>query len=183
MNAKEIEKYLAELGNELTLLNIQEPVRVLLIGGAFISTQIKKRRTTQDIDVVPLDTQSPNTPQIAISLWQATQTISARNRLPDDWFNTLVSDFIEALGPAPIESLWKKFGPLEIYLPPKTYIFTLKIMAHRPKDIADIQTLCKELQIRTREQAQTLIDYYIPEAEIQYLLSIPQTLDNFFPQK
>jgi hypothetical protein len=53
MNAKDIEQYLAEPGNELTLLNIKEPIRILLIGGAFISSQIKKRRTIQDIDVVP----------------------------------------------------------------------------------------------------------------------------------
>ncbi len=34
MQAKDIEKYLARLGQELANLGMQEPVRVLMIGGA-----------------------------------------------------------------------------------------------------------------------------------------------------
>jgi hypothetical protein len=62
-------------------------------------------------------------------------------------------------------------------------VLALKLIAKRNKDIADIQVLYKELQIKTREQAQALIDSYIPEAEVQELLSIPETLDKFFPPK
>ena len=35
MQAMDIEKYLAHLGQELTNLGMQEPVRVLMIGGAY----------------------------------------------------------------------------------------------------------------------------------------------------
>jgi len=58
--------------------------------------------------------------------------------------------------------VWKKFGPLHIHVPAKEYVLALKIIAGRGKDIVDSRVLLKQTKIRTREQAQALLDRYIP---------------------
>ncbi len=48
MQAQEIEVHLAELGQELQNLGVQQPVRILLVGGVFMLTQLHNRSTTND---------------------------------------------------------------------------------------------------------------------------------------
>ena len=55
MHKKDIETYLAELGQELHDLGVQRHVRILLVGGAFMLTQVKNRQTTDDVDVLLKD--------------------------------------------------------------------------------------------------------------------------------
>jgi hypothetical protein len=43
MQAEEIETHLAELGLELQEMGLQRPIRILLVGGAFMLTQIRNR--------------------------------------------------------------------------------------------------------------------------------------------
>ncbi len=50
MQAQDIITYLAELGQELQNLGVQYPVRILLVGGAYMLTQVHNRPTTNDID-------------------------------------------------------------------------------------------------------------------------------------
>lgn len=183
MKAKEIENYLAQLGQELADTGITSPVQILLVGGAFMLTQMKVRRTTDDIDVVPLDEdkhdEATGAP-LAVALWNAAHAVAAKNELPPLWFNTLIADFLRAAGAVPHGTLWRRYGPLEIYLPPKGYMFVLKLMANREKDRADIKVLCKALKIHTREQAQDRINMYIPDQEAQTLFGIPATLSTLF---
>jgi hypothetical protein len=181
MNAQDVEKYLAELGHELTSMELVEPVRVLLVGGAFISTQVSKRRTTRDIDVIVLNEQGPETGSMAVALWKATHSIANKSKLPEDWFNTIIRDYIQALGPAPIETIWQQFGLLEVYLPPQEYILLLKLTAHRDKDMADIKFLCKKLKILNRKQLQTHINSYVSDFQVQLLLGIPDVLEMLYP--
>jgi len=58
MQAQEIEGYLAELGQELQNRGVQHPIRVLLVGGAFMLTQIHNRPSTNDVDVLHKDVES-----------------------------------------------------------------------------------------------------------------------------
>ena len=51
MQSKDIEKYLAQLGQELADLHIQKPVRVLMIGGAYMLLQADMQRSTDDMDI------------------------------------------------------------------------------------------------------------------------------------
>src|SRR4051812_18062063 len=104
MNARDIEKYLSHLGDELTELGIQHPVRLLLLGGAFMLTQVKVRRTTDDIDVLPLDegdTDEATGAPIAVALWNAAHAVAASQNLPTTWFNTVIADFVRAAGVVP----------------------------------------------------------------------------------
>jgi hypothetical protein len=51
MEAGDIERYLAELGAELTNRGLKKPVRVLLIGGAYMLLLANASRSTKDIDI------------------------------------------------------------------------------------------------------------------------------------
>ncbi len=61
----------------------------------------------------------------------------------------------------PRGKLWKRYGPLHVYAPPKEYMLALKIMAGRDKDMADCRILLLQTTIRTRRQAQRALDRYI----------------------
>src|SRR5947208_7166141 len=51
MQAQEIEHYLAELGAALQDQGIVKPVRLLLIGGAYMMLLANAPRTTDDVDI------------------------------------------------------------------------------------------------------------------------------------
>ena len=58
----------------------------------------------------------------------------------------------------PDGKLWKRFGPLHAYAPEVEYILVLKIIAGRQKDLDDCAILLPKTQIRTRQQAQQLLE-------------------------
>jgi hypothetical protein len=180
MRAREIEAYLAELGQELQRMGVAEPVRMLVIGGAFMLLQVKNRRATDDIDVVLKDVEHPATSPLYQAFRAAVQAVAARNQLRGNWLNDLMADFLRDMGTLPEGTLWRSYGKLEVYFPPKEYILALKLLAGRPKDQRDIEALCQQLQIQTREQAQQLVDSYIPNKQLQHLNHLDETLDIFF---
>ncbi len=55
MDAQEIETYLAELGAELQSRGVVSPVRLMLIGGAYMLVLERASRTTEDIDIFWLE--------------------------------------------------------------------------------------------------------------------------------
>jgi hypothetical protein len=70
---------------------------------------------------------------------------------------------------------------LEVYIPPNDYILALKLLANRRKDQNDILALCQQLCIQTREQAQQVVDCYVPDREVQQLSNLKKTLSILFP--
>lgn len=46
--------------------------------------------------------------------------------------------------------------------------------------MGDIEALCQQLQIQTQEQAQRLIDRYIPDKQLQHLNQLNKTLSLVF---
>ena len=55
MEAEDIERYLTELGAELKNRGLKKPVRILLIGGAYMLLLANATRSTKDIDIFWLD--------------------------------------------------------------------------------------------------------------------------------
>jgi len=81
----------------------------------------------------------------------------------------------------PRGKLWKRYGPLQVYVPPKEYILALKILAGRDQDLADCKILLPQTHIRTRHQAQLVLDRYIlPEAQHDEAETIGSSLDALF---
>ena len=55
MKSQEIEQYLTELGAALKRQGIKKPVRILMIGGAYMMLLANAPRTTDDIDIFWLE--------------------------------------------------------------------------------------------------------------------------------
>ena len=55
MQARDIERHLAQLGQELTDRGVQKPIRVLMIGGAYMLLLARVQRSTDDVDILWLD--------------------------------------------------------------------------------------------------------------------------------
>jgi hypothetical protein len=82
----------------------------------------------------------------------------------------------------PKGTLWKRFGPLHIYVPSKTYILALKILAGRQKDIEDSRVLLPSVRVKTRQHARRLLDRYVsPAALASNAEDIEHALEELFP--
>jgi hypothetical protein len=180
MQSQEIEHYLAELGAALASQGITKPVRMLLIGGAYMMLLANAPRTTDDIDICWLE-EGEDFHKARLALRDAVQAIARRYALPPNWFNYLTQMLIYDKIIMPRGKLWKRFGPLHVYAPPKEYIFALKILAGREQDLADCRILLPQTRIRTRQQAQRVLDRYIlPEAQQEEAETIASSLDVLF---
>jgi hypothetical protein len=180
MQAEEIETHLAELGQELQEMGLQRPIRILLVGGAFMLTQIRNREATDDIDVLLKDIKDSTTPWLYQTFKAAIRSIARKDNLSEIWLNDVIGDFLRGLGNVPEGKLWRTFDKLEVYLPPEEYLLALKLLANRPKDQGDILALIRQLKIQTREQAQRLIDRYIPDKQLQQMNNVEDTLSDLF---
>ena len=165
MKEHEIEQYLTELGAELKRQGIKKPVQVLMIGGAYMMLLANAPRTTDDIDVFWLE-EGEDFQKASLALRDGVQIVAKKYTLPSNWFNYLTQMLIYDKVVTLKGVLWKRFGPLHIYAPPKEYILALKIMAGRDKDIADCKILLQQITITTRQQAQKVLNRYIlPEGQ------------------
>jgi hypothetical protein len=180
MQTQEIEHYLAELGAALASQGISKPVRMLLIGGAYMMLLANAPRTTDDIDICWLE-EGEDFHKARLALRDAVQDVAMRYTLPPNWFNYLTQMLIYDKIIMPRGKLWKRFGPLHVYAPPKEYIFALKILAGRDQDLEDCRILLPQIRIRTRQQAQRVLDrYLLPEAQQEEAETIASSLDVLF---
>ena len=179
MERHDIELYLTELGTELNSRGVHKPIRVMLIGGAYMLLQANASRTTDDIDFFWLEKdalQRTHNP-----LRECVQAITLKYGLDSDWFNYLSQLLLYDEIVIPNGKLWRRFGPLYIYIPPKKYILALKILAGRTKDIHDCAILLSQTKIKTRQQAQQLLDQYVlPGAQENHAAEIADALDELF---
>src|SRR5215470_14812943 len=180
MQAHEIEHYLTELGTALESQGITKPVRMLLIGGAYMMLLANAPRTTDDIDICWLE-EGEDFRTARQALRDGVQAIASKYTLPPNWFNYLTQMLIYDKIRMPRGKLWKRYGPLQVYAPPKEYIFALKILAGRDQDLADCRILLPQTRIRTRKQAQRALDrYLLPEAQQEEAETIQHALDVLF---
>ncbi len=158
-----IEQLLSEVGDELAAQKFTTPVRIMLIGGAYMLLTQGNRETTEDVDafMLNIDNLSKKTKETR-KFEKAVRTIAKRHGISkSNWLNDVAFDWIDGLGPQPRVVLWKRFNMLEVYLPPEDYILALKLFSYRPKDIPDIQALLKRLNVQTKEEAQKIVNKYI----------------------
>ena len=98
------------------------------------------------------------------------------------WFNDDCSMFLQDMGPLPAIRLFRAYHKLHLYVPVDTgYILACKLMAGRAnKDYGDIAMLCTQLDVQTREQAQTVVDRFFPLQEKQDFHELAKTLITIF---
>ena len=181
MQAQDIERYLADLGQELARMQLQQPVRILLIGGAYMLTQLGSRRTTNDIDVLLKDVDDSMASPLPHIFKTGARAVARRNHIPVTWINDVIGDFLRDTSRVPQGTLWRTYGPLEVFIPEAAYILALKLLAGRQKDVGDVQDLCTRLHIETRTQAQQIVDHYIASKAVQDMNNLDKTLAALFP--
>lgn len=181
MTAQDIEGYLAELGQELQSAGITQPVRLLMVGGAYMLTQFGNRPSTKDIDVLLEDIPDPSASPVYLPLQNAVRAVAARHGLPTNWINDVIGDALRNYGPTPTGTLWRVYAPLEVLVPERAYILALKLLAHRVQDEADIRVLCQKLGISTRDEARRILDTYITDDDIKQLSDVDTALSQLFP--
>lgn len=179
MEAGDIERYLVELGAELKSRGLKKPVRILLIGGAYMLLLANAPRSTKDIDIFWLD--EDGLQRAYAPLRESVQVIKKKYDLDADWLNYLAQMLMYDEVIVPDGKLWKQFGPLHVYAPDSEYILALKITAGRRKDLDDCAILLPNTTIRTRQQAQQVLDRYIlPGGQQKNAESIENALNRLF---
>jgi hypothetical protein len=184
MEEEEIELYLAALGEELARQGFTDPVRILVVGGVFMVCAMKSREATEDIDAILLDypemTEKPRTEAIKKFI-RARNAVATTHHLTRNWLNDTARQFLFDYAPNPGEpSLWKSFGPLQIFFPQGEYVLASKLMMFRPKDYDDIEALLQAYHIETRGQAQALVDRFVPDKRWQDHYELSKNLDQLF---
>jgi hypothetical protein len=198
-NPQQIEQYLETLAIELGMLGVAMEYHLVITGGAYLILQ-QERNYTEDIDFALIAGVSQPTPgqviqtmvqrmvvaslrstvPYAVEFRQAITNVAVAYRLSLDWMNDEAAEYYYDDAPSVDVLFWRSFqGRLFIYLPTPEYVFATKIMANRPKDQDDIRLLIQKLQIRTRAQAQAILDRFIlPEGQQFYEMS--KTLKRLF---
>lgn len=180
MKAEDIEKYLSQLGQELLKRGIQEPIHLLLIGGAYMLLLTNTPRNTDDIDIFWLE-EEEGLQRALRPLQEGVNAVAKANQIDPNWLNYMTQLLLYDLVIVPDGNLWKTFGPLHIYAPPQEYILALKIFAGREKDIEDCKILLQQGTITTLQQAQMLLDRYIlPDAQQNNTETIERSLNTLF---
>lgn len=200
-DSKQVVQYLEELAQTLTELQVTTPFHILITGGAYMLLQ-QKRRSTLDIDFAIIKipraarpkkvfraiiqkievSRRTSTVPFAVEFKQAVRMVAQRHgNLLDDWLNDEAAVYFYDDAPFAEVTFWRSFKDiLFVYLPTMEYILATKIAAYRPKDADDIETLIRDLNIHTREQAKAIVDkFLLPDAEEFW--EIEEKLEILFP--
>jgi predicted nucleotidyltransferase len=180
MRKQEIIQYLMLLGEELEELRIRRPVRLLMIGGAYMVTQFDSRAVTEDVDVlVYLDRYSDEYIQFREAIRYVAQDVHENLK----WLSINIGDFMEEVGKVPRGRLWLEHGKLRVYVPDPQYVLALKMLAARDKDMDDLQFLFQYLQITKRRQAERILKKHVNQDILddeEYAENIRRVLIGFF---
>lgn len=164
MEKEDIIRNLELLGEELVELEIRQPVRLLMIGGGYMLTQIGSRPFTDDIDVfTDLDKYGEDYRRFRA----AVRFVASDTHSDPRWFSDNIGDYMQLVGPIPEGTLWLKHGMLEVYVPEPQYVLVLKLLAGRDKDKKDIQVLLKRLKIREKSRVEQLLRQYVDKSMLE----------------
>ena len=86
MKAEDIENYLSQLGQELAKQGIQEPIHLLLIGGAYMLLLASSPRNTDDIDIFWLE-EEEGLQRALRPLQEGVSAVAQVNQINPDWLN------------------------------------------------------------------------------------------------
>jgi len=179
MDEHNIIEMLSQVGEELQEMGLKRSVRILLIGGAYMVTQIHNRSVTRDVDIITQKiTQDSEEYRL---LKEAAKFIAQDLNASPAWLSDNMAQFFQSIGKVPNGKLWFQHGKLEVYVPDAGYVLALKLLSGRDKDLEDIEALFQRLKINKRKQAETLIKKYIDLAtQEEYSQDIQTSLDSFF---
>jgi hypothetical protein len=177
MDRTQIEQYLGFLGQKLA--EMQTRATLILLGGALMVTQIGNRKSTQDIDVV-IATNDRRTYQI---VQQAIKLVAQERKLSSSWLSDDVTIVVDQIRKPKTPKHWKTFSNLDVYVPELEYILALKLFSGRRQDTRDIKVLAQQLDVRTKMQAWSVVNSYIPGTQLSMRSEyITRAIDRCFTQ-
>ncbi len=86
MKGEDVEKYLSQLGQELPRRGIQEPIHLLLIGGAYMLLLTNTQRNTDDIDIFWLE-EEEGLQRALRPLQEGVNAVAKANGITSNWLN------------------------------------------------------------------------------------------------
>lgn len=154
MTAAEIEKYLAELSNELAAKDVIG--EVCIYGGAAMCLAFKARPATKDVDAIfePVK-----------SIRGAIYRIAERHNLNQDWLNFAVRIFVVEHE----KQVVFDFPNLKVFVPTADYLLAMKVLALRAEsfDTEDVIFLIDHLHLQNTDEVLQIVADYYPQKEIQ----------------
>lgn len=179
MQEQEIVGFLSLVGDELQALGVKQPIRLLLIGGAYMLTQIRNRPVTRDVDVI-VQGLHPQSEDYRL-FKQATAFVARDMGASPAWLSDNMAEFLQSIGKVPRGKRWLTQGKLEVSIPDAGYILALKFLSGRERDKNDIKALIDTLGIENRKQAEALLKKYLEKkTRRDYAEELQATLDKFF---
>lgn len=153
MTAEEITKYLAELNDELRLMNIKGEVS--LYGGAVMVLAFNARIATKDVDAIFLP---------AAEIRAAAARIAERHGLLERWLNDGVKGYLVDHA----RRVLFHMPNLTVFIPEADYLLAMKSLAARAntEDEGDVLTLISALKIKKAEGVFEIIEKYYPKGQI-----------------
>lgn len=168
MHKNELLKYLELLGDELKKNGLQG--EIIITGGAAMCLVHSARDATKDIDAL----YEPKSEINALA-----EKIADEYGLPPNWLNDSVKGFMNGN----VETTdFMQLGNLKISTVTPQYLLAMKLMSSRVEgqDYCDIKFLLRELNIRTFEEAESVIKRFFPLKRI-----LPKTgyiIENFLEE-
>src|SRR5258708_13537089 len=107
MQKQDIEHNLSLLGSQLDELGMQTTIRLLMIGGGFMLTQIGNRATTDDIDVLVKDISDPQHSDDYRIFKNAVHFVAHDARLSDSCLSDNIADFLRMPRPPPQMQIYR----------------------------------------------------------------------------
>ncbi len=138
---------------------------IVLAGGAFKTLVLRSREATLDVDAY-FD------PKTSGAIRAAALKVARQNGLPDDWLNNAVKGFFAT---PPLSTRWAEYPGSRIDALTPAYMFAMKAVAGRPRDLPDIEVLARHLGITSSEGALAIVIEHVPERlltpRVRYLLA------------
>lgn len=152
LTSQNLRRLFTLLSDELARTHITG--ELYLVGGAVMCLAYAARPSTQDVDGLF---------RPATEVRRAAARVATQARLPADWLNDSVKGFMSAQGEfAPFLEL----PNLRVLIAQPEYLLAMKCLAFRIgaefHDEDDVRYLLRHLDIRSAEQARTIITHYYP---------------------
>ena len=135
----------------------QLQLEITIYGGTIMTMVYDHRPATKDIDCVFSET---NYKLLNVILNLAKFTFN----LSDDWINEEIKDPLKSILREDKET-YRVYSNLRLLKPKAEQLLAMKILAARPepaKDFLDANILCRDLNIKTKEQLLDVCSKYIP---------------------
>jgi len=150
----ELLTYLEALGKELEAVGLQG--EVIVTGGAAMCLVHSARDATKDIDAL----YEPKSEINALA-----EKVAKEHGLPSNWLNDSVKGF---MGDGVETVDFMRTGNLKISAVTPEYLLAMKLMSSRVEgqDYGDIKFLLRKLNIRTFEEAESVIQRFFPLSRV-----------------